>query len=333
MTEPIRWGILATGAIANSFVSDLKLLPDAEVVAVGSRSAAAAGSFAARHGIPRAYGSWQELAEDPDVDVVYVATPHSAHYAATKTCLLAGKPTLTEKPFTLDLASATELTDLATARGVFLMEAMWTRCFPTIHRVGELIADGAIGEVTAVQADFGLAGPFPPTSRLFDPALGGGALLDLGVYPITIAHLFLGAPDEITAWANLTERGVDASTGMLFGYRSGALATLSCSLVADTPRRAGITGTRGRIELPRGFFHPTGFWRSIGEKEPEFTAMPYEGLGYHFEAAEVHRCLRAGLTESPLMPLAETLAVMSTLDEVRARIGLDFGRTPGTSTG
>lgn len=325
MTEPIRWGILATGAIANSFVTDLRLLPDAEVAAVGSRTLAAATSFADRHGIPRAYGSWQELAADPDVDVVYVATPHPAHHAATMTCLLAGKPALTEKPFTLDVATSAELVRTARGRGVFLMEAMWTRCFPAVRRVAELIADGAIGRVTSVQADFGLPGPFPVTSRMLDPVLGGGALLDLGVYPITIAHLALGAPDEVTAWASLTPQGVDENTGMVLGYRSGALATLSCSLIADTPRRATITGTDGHIELPRGFFHPTGFWLARGaDREPRFTPTPVDGLGYHYEAAEVHRCLRAGLTESPLVPLDETLAVMSTLDRVRAAIGLRY---------
>lgn len=324
MRDRIRWGILATGAIATQFVSDLRLLPDAEVVAVGSRTTTAAEAFAARHGIPRAYGSWQELAADPDLDVIYVATPHSAHFEATMTCLAAGRATLTEKPFTLDLATAQCLVSTARDAGVFLMEAMWTRCFPAIRQLNKLIADGAIGEVTNVQAAFGLAGPFPATSRLVDPTLGGGALLDLGVYPVTIAHLFLGAPDEISAWASLTPQGVDQNTAITFGYASGALAQLSCSLIGATPCRASITGTRGRVELPENFFMPQSFTLIRAGAEPETVHFPTQGSGYRYEAAEVHRCLREGRTESTLVPLDETLAVMATLDAIRANIGVVY---------
>lgn len=324
MTETIRWGILATGAIAERFVSDLRLLPDAEVVAVGSRTLEAARAFADRYGIARAHGSWQALAEDDGVDVVYVATPHAAHHAAAMTCLAAGKPTLTEKPMTLDRASSAELVALARAKGVFLMEAMWTRCFPAIHRITSLISDGAIGEVTAVHADFGLSGPFELTSRWRDPKLGGGALLDLGVYPVTLAHLCFGAPERITAQSKLTPEGVDENTGIVLGYRGPGLAVLSCSLIGDSPRRAAITGTNGRIELSRDFFRPTGFTLLRGERAPEHVPMPVDGFGYHFEASEVQRCLREGLTESPLVPLDETLAVMTTLDAVRVQVGVTY---------
>jgi predicted dehydrogenase len=193
-----------------------------------------------------------------------------------------------------------------------------------IHEIAGLIADGAIGTVTAVHADFGLAGPFPPGSRLLDPALGGGALLDLGVYPLTMAHLFLGAPDSVSAWASLTPESVDQNTAITLGYASGAIAQLSCSLVGDTPQRASITGTAGRIELGRGFFHPDGYtlWRA--DAGPEVVRTPVTGVGYGYEATEVHRCLRAGLTESPMVPHAETLAVMATLDAVRAMIGVSY---------
>jgi predicted dehydrogenase len=322
-SSPTRWGILATGAIARAFVSDLALIPDAEVAAVGSRSQEAADRFAAAHDIPRAYGSWEALAEDPDLDVIYVATPHSAHHAASLACLRAGKAVLCEKPLTLNLAQAEELVSTARSNGVFLMEAMWMRCFPAIQRICGLVADGAIGDVTAIHADFGLSGTFDVTHRLRAPELGGGALLDLGVYPVTFAHLMLGSPDRIEAWARLSPEGVDENTGMIFGYPSGALAALTCSLVGDTPRTAAVTGTRGRIELPRDFYRPTGFTLVRGEAEPEHILTPFEGLGYHFEAAEVQRCLREGLLESPVAPLAETLAVMSTLDTVRERIGVD----------
>jgi predicted dehydrogenase len=328
---PIRWGILATGAIARAFVSDLALLPDAEVTAVGSRSQEAAERFAAAHGIPRAHGRWEALAADPDVDVIYVATPHSAHHAAALTCLRAGKAVLCEKPLTLNLAQAEELAETARSNGVFLMEAMWMRFFPAMHTICGLIADGTIGDVTAVQADFGLSGSFDVTHRLRAPELGGGALLDLGVYPVTFAHIMLGAPDRIESWAQLTPEGVDENTGMILGYPSGALAALTCSLVGDTPRTAAITGTRGRIELPRDFYRPAGFTLVRGDADPEYVPAPFEGLGYHLEAAEVQRCLREGLLESPIAPLAETLAVMSTLDAVRERIGVEYQLRSTTS--
>lgn len=331
MTDaPIRWGILATGWIATRFVQDLRLLPDAEVVAVGSRSAEAASTFAQRHGIARAHGSWAALAEDPDVDVVYVATPHSAHDAAARACLAAGRAVLCEKPLTLDRTSSEALIEHAKANGLFLMEAMWTRCDPVIRRMLDLVAGGAIGEVTTVHADFGVAGPLPPSHRLRARALGGGALLDLGVYPVTIAHLLLGVPDQIRAWARLGDDGVDENTGMIFGYASGALASLTCGIRGDTGVTATITGTRGRIELPAGFFRPTAFTlhRAVAEPEvaaePEVVTEPAVGGGYQHEAAEVQRCLRAGELESPLVPHAATLEVMSILDAVRVQIGVQY---------
>ena len=320
---PIRWGILATGGIARSFTEDLALLPDAEVVAVGSRSAEAARAFADTHGIPRAHGSWQALADDPGVDVIYVATPHNAHHAASKLCLEAGKAVLCEKPLTLDLATAEDLVTTARAKGVFLMEAMWMRTNPAIRRIGALVADGAIGEVTAVTADFGVAGPFPPGHRLRARELGGGALLDLGVYPVTFAHLFLGAPATVLAWASLTPEGTDQNTGLVLGYASGAVATLHCGFVGETSQRATITGTLGRIEVPRHFYRPEAYTVVRGEQAEE-TQVPLRGNGMGYEAEEVMRCLRAGLLESPLIPHAATLDVMRTLDQARAQIGVAY---------
>ncbi|MEV0566283.1 Gfo/Idh/MocA family oxidoreductase [Dactylosporangium sp. NPDC050588] len=323
MADRIRWGILSTGSIASTFVEDLRLLPDAEVAAVGSRTAQSAERFAARHGIPRAHGSWQALADDPEVDAIYVATPHTAHYDATMLSLAAGKATLTEKPLTLDVASSEALVATARERGVFLMEAMWMRCVPAVRRMVELVAAGAIGDPTAVHADFGMAGPWDESHRLLSRALGGGALFDVGIYPVTFAHLFLGAPSSVQAWARMTAGGVDENTGILLGYDSGALAALTCSLVGDSARRATVTGTTGRIEVAREFFHPSGFtiWRG---GEAETVDLPFEGAGYHFEAAEVHRCIREGRTESPLVPLSETLDILTVLDVVRVKVGLDY---------
>ncbi|UWP83450.1 Gfo/Idh/MocA family protein [Dactylosporangium fulvum] len=323
MADRIRWGILSTGSIASKFAEDLRLLPDAELAAVGSRSAETAERFAERHGVARAHGSWQALVEDPEVDAIYVATPHTAHYEATRLSLGAGKATLTEKPFTLDVASAEALVETARSSGVFLMEAMWMRCFPAIRRIAGLIADGAIGDLVSVHADFGMEGPVEETHRLRSRALGGGGLYDVGIYPVTFAHLFLGAPTEIQAWARMSPGGVDENTGMLFGFASGAVAALTCSLIGDSARRATITGTTGRIEVPRNFFCPSEFTLWHGE-QPERFEMPFEGWGYHFEAAEVQRCLREGLTESPLIPLSETLEILRVLDVVRIKVGLDY---------
>ncbi|ARQ71687.1 Gfo/Idh/MocA family protein [Streptomyces marincola] len=321
--RPVRWGILATGGIAAKLAGDLADLPDAEVAAVASRAPGPAAEFARRFDIPRSHGSWADLAADPDVDVVYVATPHSAHHAATRLCLEAGKPVLCEKPFTLTAAEAKDLVGLARSRGVFLMEAMWMNCNPVIRRMADLVRDGAIGEIRTVHADFGIGGPLDPGHRLLDPALGGGALLDLGVYPVSFAHLLLGEPSEVAAWARLRD-GVDENTGMLLGHASGAVAALTCSLVADTARTASVTGTGGRIEFPRGFFHPERFVLHRDGREPEEFSGPGPAGSFAHQAAEVMRCLRAGETESPLVPLDDSLAVMRTLDAVRDRIGLRY---------
>ncbi|MEU3183020.1 Gfo/Idh/MocA family oxidoreductase [Streptomyces sp. NPDC006923] len=320
----VRWGVLATGGIAARFTADVLELADAEVVAVASRSDASAREFAGRFGIARAHGDWAGLMADEDVDVVYVATPHSAHRAAAGLALSAGKPVLCEKAFTLNAREAGELVSLARERDLFLMEAMWTYCNPVILRLVELVRDGAIGEIQTVQADFGLQGPFAPEHRLRDPALGGGAVLDLGVYPVSFAQLLLGEPDRVHADALISPEGVDLNTGILLGWDSGATALLSCSVTGETPRTATVTGTTGRIEVPAGFFDPERFVLHRSGAEPEeFTAA--SGLrGMQHEAAEVMRCLRTGETESPLVPLDGTLAVMRTLDAVRERVGVRF---------
>lgn len=325
--DKVRWGVLATGGIAASFTADLVAMPDAEVVAVASRTESTAQAFAQRFGIPRAYGDWSSLAKDQDVDVVYVATPHAAHHTATKLCLEAGRAVLCEKPFTLNSREAAELAGLARERGTFLMEAMWMYCNPLVRRMKQLVDDGAIGEVRAVHADFGITGDFAPTHRLRDPAQGGGALLDLGVYPVSFAQLLLGEPDDVVAGAVLTDEGVDLKTGMVFSWRSGAQAVLHCALDASTGARATVTGSEGRIELPHGFFHPDRFvlYRT-GQDPEEILADPADGprSSFRHEAAEVMRCLRAGETESSLVPLDGTLAVMRTLDAVRDRIGVRY---------
>ncbi|MFJ9705689.1 Gfo/Idh/MocA family protein [Streptomyces sp. NPDC101234] len=325
--QSVRWGILATGGIAAAFAADLVDLPDAEIVAVASRTAASAEAFAERFGIGRAYGDWESLARDEDIDVVYVATPHSAHRAAAGLCLEAGRNVLCEKAFTVNGREAEELVALAKEHDRFLMEAMWTYCNPLVRRLTALVADGAIGAVRTVQADFGLEGPFPPAHRLRDPALGGGALLDLGVYPVSFAHLLLGEPDAMSARAVLSEEGVDLQTGALLSWESGALAMVHCSIVGGTGTSASITGSQGRIDIPDGFFHPERFVLHRDGRDPEeFVMDPADGPRntLRHEAREVMRALRAGEKESPLVPLDGTLAVMRTLDTLRGQIGVRY---------
>ncbi|MFJ4470751.1 Gfo/Idh/MocA family protein [Streptomyces sp. NPDC089424] len=334
-TDGVRWGILATGGIAAAFTADLVDLPDAEVVAVASRTAESAKGFAQRFGIARAYGDWEALAHDADVDVVYVATPHAAHRTAAGLCLAAGRNVLLEKPFTLNVREARELVALARERKRFLMEAMWMYCSPLVRRLKALVDDGAIGEVRSVQADFGLSGPFPPSHRLRDPRQGGGALLDLGVYPVSFAHLLLGEPADIAARAVLSDDGVDLQTGALLSWESGALASVHCSIVGGTPVTASVTGSQGRIDLPHGFFNPDRFVLHRDGRDPEeFVHDPASGAAHNslkHEAREVMRALRAGETESPLVPLDGTLAVMRTLDAIRDRIGVRYpGEAPET---
>lgn len=321
MTDQIRWGILATGGIAARFARELAQAPGTELAAVGSRTASSAAAFAAEHGAARSHGSWEALAADPDVDIIYVATPHSHHHAAASLCLRAGKPLLVEKAFTLDLAQAQDLVTIARERELFLMEAFWTRTLPAILKVQELVADGAIGELAAVQASFGIAVDPDPAHRLRNPELGGGALLDLGVYPIGFAQLFLGEPDQVRAWGQLFPEGTDARTGITLGFPSGAVASLYCGLRGDV-RTATIVGSTGRIEFPWGFHAAERFvLHRDGAQPQEFQEAP---SGLHFEAAEASACLRAGKLESDLVPLSSTLAVMRTLDAVRAQIGVKY---------
>lgn len=337
MTEQkTRWGILATGGMAATFTADLVDMPDAEVVAVASRSAESAKAFAERFGIPRAYGDWESLARDEELDVVYVATPHSAHRAAAGLMLESGRNVLCEKPFTLNAREAEELVALARGNGRFLMEAMWMYCHPMVRRLKELVDGGAVGEVRHVRADFGLEGPFPATHRLRDPALGGGSLLDLGVYPVSFAQLLLGEPSDLTARAVLSEEGVDLQTGALFSWESGALASVHCSIVGGTATSASITGSQGRIDIPYGFFFPDRFTLHRDGRDPEeFTADPADGPrgSLKHEAAEVMRVLRAGGTESPLVPLDGTLAVMRTLDAIREHVGVRYPQETAPAAG
>jgi predicted dehydrogenase len=328
LTGPIRWGILGTGNIAKQFARGLAVLPDAALVAVGSRSQASADAFGELFGVQRRHAGYDALANDPDVDAVYIATPHSLHHENSLLCLRAGKAVLCEKPFTINAHQAEEVIAYGRAAGLFVMEAMWTRFLPIMVRLRQLLAEGAIGEVRMLTADFGFRAEVNPAGRLFNPALGGGALLDVGVYPVSLASMVFGAPARVTSMAHLGTTGVDEQAGIIFAYDSGQLALLSTAIRTSTPHEALLMGTAGQIKLHSPWWMPTRMSVLRAGEEAELIELPFEGNGYNYEAAEVMRCLRASERESATMPLDETLAIMRTLDALRQQWGL---RYPGES--
>ncbi len=317
----VNWGILATGRIAGTFAAALRELPDARLLAVGSRTAESAEAFAGENGAIRAYGGYADLMSDEDVDVIYIATPHPMHHANTIACLEHGKPVLCEKPMAINQREVREMVEVARQRDLFLMEAMWTRCLPVIRRVGEWIEEGKIGEVRMLSAAFGYRTGWDPAGRLLNPGLGGGALLDVGVYPVALAHMvFGGEPTGVDAAAHIGATGVDEQTAMTLTFAGGGLAQLACAVRTNLNQDARIDGTNGHIDIPI-------FWRASTATlhvEGEAATVINEPSGYHFEAAEVMDCLRAGRRQSSLMPLDETAAIAHTMDRVRSAIGLRY---------
>lgn len=294
------------------------------MTAVGSRSAEAAARFGQRHGAARSHASYAALANDSGVDIVYIATPHAFHYPNVRLCLESGKAVICEKPFTLNAAQARDLVDLARSRRLFLMEAMWTRFLPAFDEVRRIIADGTIGEIRFLTADFGFQKDFDAGHRLFDPAMGGGALMDVGVYLASLASSVFGAPTHIHSVAHIGASGVDEQAALLFGYEGGRFAQLITAINANTPQNATISGSAGSIELHAPWWKAERLTLTVGDNQPEVINAPYLGNGYTHEAMEAMRCLRAGVGESPVMPLDETVAVIETLDRVRADWGLRF---------
>ena len=323
MKEKVRWGILGLGSIAKQFARGLVATKDAELVAVGSRSKEKAEAFGAEFNAPHRHASYEALVADPEVDAIYVSTPHPYHAENSLLCLRAGKEVLCEKPFALNARQAREVIDCARRRRLFLMEAMWTRFLPAICQVRQWLASGAIGEVRMLTADFGFRAGWNPESRLLNPHLGGGALLDVGVYTVAFAYMVMGgAPKRIESMADIGKTGVDEQSAILLGFEGGRLALLSCAVRTGTPHSARIDGTDGRIEVPR-FWHTTEATLTAGERTEHFE-QPHEGNGYNYEAAEVGRCLRAGKLESDIMPLDETLSIMQTLDTIRGQWGMRY---------
>jgi predicted dehydrogenase len=325
--RPVRWGFLGAGGIAGKLAQDLAATPGNVLAAVAARDLDRAENFAARFGPgdTRGYGDYRALVEDPDVDVIYIATTHPMHREQALLAIGAGKPVLIEKPVCLDAGDAAEVFEAAAAAGVFAMEAMWMRTNPLIRQAQRLIEDGAIGEVRSVRAEMGLGRPYDPAHRLYDLANGGGALLDLGVYPATFGWLFLGKPAGMAVTGTLAPTGADATVAMQWSYPDGRDAQLWCSAPIGGPYRGLILGTEGWLETEGRFHRPAGLVLHHAEGERRFAdpldpALP----GYRPQIEEVERCLRAGLLASDLVPPADTIAILELLDAARAELGVRY---------
>lgn len=322
--KTIHWGILGTGSIAGQFTTGLAELPATEVVAVGSRTESSAERFAERFNIRKRHASYEALVTDSEVDVIYIGSPHAQHFDNTLLALRAGKAVLCEKPLAINTQQATEMARVAQEQGLFLMEAVWTRFLPHMVRLREIIAAGQIGEVRMLQADFGFRMNFNPESRIFDPAYGGGALLDVGIYPINLAHMLFGPPTELVSLANLGQTGIDEENAVLLRHSQGQLSLLASAVRLRTPHEAFISGSKGQIRIHGSWWRPTLITVERDGHEAETFEVDTPLNGYNYEALEVNRCLREGLLESATMPLAESLAVMKTMDELRRQWQLRY---------
>lgn len=319
-----RWGILGPGRIAHKFAQDLLTVSDAQLYAVASTDQQRADQFAQQYGAPHAFGSYEALLTLPDLDVVYVATPHVKHHENVLMLLNGGIPVLGEKPFAMNSEQVTEMVELARTKQVFLMEALWSRFMPVIQRAKQLADDGAIGTVTGVRADFGFAAPFAPDGRLFNKALGGGSLLDIGIYPLFWSYLFLGMPQTVKATAIFGPTGVDEQCGMVLTYPNGELAVLDSTLRARTPCEAFVYGTEGLIRVQSRWHETQSLTLERDGQQPEVITMPRATFGYDYEAVHVMQCLVQGRTESRIWSLDDSLNLMTLLDTVRAETGIVY---------
>ncbi|MDO8645825.1 MAG: Gfo/Idh/MocA family oxidoreductase [Candidatus Planktophila sp.] len=319
-----RWGILGTGGIAQAFVEDLSRAEGHRVVAVGSRSINSAQKFASTIIGATAYGTYEDLVADESVDAIYVATPHPMHEEHSLLAMNAGKPVLCEKPFAMSAIQAQSMINASHINGVALLEAMWTRYLPHIAMVRQILRSNVLGQIQTVEADHGQRLADQGIARLVDPHLGGGALLDLGIYPISFAHLILGAPAYITARAVMTDRGVDAQTSAIFDYNNGAQAIINTTMIAQTPCRAVVSGLLGRLEIDRTFYNPSSMRVVLFDGTTTEYPNSYSGHGLREQAIEMARVVRAGILESPLMPHHESISVMKSMDEIRSQIKLKY---------
>lgn len=320
----IRWGICSTGNIAHKFASDIQFVENTEIIAVGSRRKEDAERFGKKFGIPHRHGSYAELAADSDVDVVYIGTPHSLHHENTLLFLNAGKSVLCEKPFAINAKQAQEMIDAARKNNVFLMEAHWSYFMPGIKEMLRLVREGMIGKVKMIDAAFCYYKEYNPKDLAFDPNLGGGGLLDVGVYPLALAHMIAGFPVEVKGFWIPTPDGVDAVNALLCRFENGALGQLTSGVNLKRPVEALITGEKGWIKLAQPFYKGENMTIKIGDAEPKTYRFPVKGGGYGYEAAEVVRCLQEGKKESSVVSLDVTLKMMQLLDSIRADWGVKY---------
>ena len=324
MAEAVRWGIIGTGKIARAFANALKEVPGAVLAGVASRSQDKADAFGAEFGARASYGSYEALAQAADIDLVYVGTPHPQHADNALMALRAGKGVLCEKPFTMNLREAEQVVTLARSKRLFLMEAMWTRYLPAYLEVKRILASGEIGTPRQIVADFGFAANFGPEHRVFNPALGGGALLDLGIYPLSVAAGLLGPVLEVRAQAQMGPTGVDVQTGFMLKHAGGGMSVCSCSFLARSPAELTVSGELGQVRMNTMFHRATSVTVKLADGSERTVETPYLGNGYVHEIIEAQRCWREGLLESPAMPVEETLALMGVMDEIRRQIGLTY---------
>ena len=325
MSQTVRWGILGPGKIAHKFAAALNHTEGAQLAAVASRDVRRAETFASQFGAARTYSDYRQLVEDPSVDMIYVATPHAFHHEHTLLCLQHQKAVLCEKPLALNTGQVSNMIATAKQQRTFLMEAMWSRCLPFARKIEELISQDVLGPVQYVRADFGFRAPFNPAGRLFDTALGGGSLLDVGIYPVFLATLLLGEPSGIQAAGRLTSTGADESCNIQLRYSGGRSASLLSSIGMQTSLTAEIVGTKGRIEIPAPWYKTERFTLYIGfnESQQEFL-FPHHHNGYEYEIREAIRCFREGLTESPLLPHSFSLQLSRIMDAVREQCGVVY---------
>jgi predicted dehydrogenase len=324
MQQTIRWGILGAGRIARKFAHDLQFVDGAQLVAVASRSG---GTFADDFNVPHRHTTYEELVLNPEVDIIYIATPHNLHYENTLLCLNHGKAVLCEKPFAMNGRQVREMIRTAREKNIFLMEALWSKFLPQFVKVQQMIADGMVGEVTSIRADFGFTPGEPVPPRLFDPALGGGSLMDIGIYPVFLALSLLGKPDAIQAAMTPAPTGVDEQCAITFVYNSGKLAQLFSTNAGNTAVEADITGREGRIRITNRFHNITGnieYIKGIGEKQAIYVTRDAGSLGYQYEARHAGECLRQGLAESPVTTFENSIDLIDTLDAIRKVAGIHY---------
>ena len=316
MNKNYRWGILGAGRIADKFCTALDFVKGSEVYAVASRDVEKAKTYASKYNASRYYNNYDDLIKDENVDIIYIATPHAFHYEQTLDCLRHKKAVLCEKPMSLSYRQTREMIDTATENDTFLMEAMWTSCMPFIAKIKLLIREDVIGELRYVAADFGFTVPVDVNSRLFNKALGGGSLMDVGIYPLFLATLILGEPTTIKTISKLTVTNVDEYTNVILQYENEATAQLLSTISFDTAIEAEIIGTKGRIEIKNPWFKATDFSLHLNDGSTENFTIPHESNGFEHEIREVMRCLYYGLLQSDLMPHRLTLSISKTMEEI-----------------